>query len=158
MLGVILGCMVFVIMVTVLSGVFAKKIVSKQKGKTALRYAIKVNMAVMASLVLIATMLIFTGASFAEETSVGGSDDTAVQTSETADSDSGNGLGLLAAALSTGMATIGAGIAVAVSASAALGAISEDSSILGKTLIFVGLAEGIAIYGLIISIMILNKV
>ena len=158
MLGVILGCMVFVIMVTVLSGVFAKKIVSKQKGKTALRYAIKVNMAVMASLVLIATMLIFTGASFAEETSVGGSDDTAVQTSETADSDSGNGLGLLAAALSTGMATIGAGIAVAVSASAALGAISEDSSILGKTLRFVGLAEGIAIYGLIISIMILNKV
>ena len=158
MLGVILGCMVFVIMVTVLSGVFAKKIVSKQKGKTALRYAIKVNMAVIASLVLIATMLIFTGASFAEETSVGGSDDTAVQTSETADSDSGNGLGLLAAALSTGMATIGAGIAVAVSASAALGAISEDSSILGKTLIFVGLAEGIAIYGLIISIMILNKV
>lgn len=158
MLGVILGCMVFVIMVTVLSGVFANKIVSKQKGKTALRYAIKVNMAVMASLVLIATMLIFTGASFAEETSVGGSDDTAVQTSETAASDSGNGLGLLAAALSTGMATIGAGIAVAVSASAALGAISEDSSILGKTLIFVGLAEGIAIYGLIISIMILNKV
>ena len=156
MLGVVLGCMVFVIMVTVLSGVFAKKIVSRQKGKTALRYAIKVNMAVMASLVLIATMLIFTGASFAEEDAA--TDGTGVAVTETAASDGGNGIGLLAAALSTGMATIGAGIAVAVSASAALGAISEDSSILGKTLIFIGLAEGIAIYGLIISIMILNKV
>lgn len=68
-----------------------------------------------------------------------------------------NGLGLIAAALSTGMATIGTGYAVGVVGSAALGAVSEDDSILGKTLIFVGLAEGIAIYGLIISIMILGK-
>lgn len=151
MLEVILGCMFFVIVVTVLSGIFAKKIVSKQKGKTVLRHAIKVNMVVMASLVLIATLVIFTGTAFAAE-----STDAAV--AETSAADSSNGLGLLAAALSTGLATIGAGIAVAVSASAALGAISEDSSILGKTLIFVGLAEGIAIYGLIISIMILNKV
>lgn len=69
-----------------------------------------------------------------------------------------NGLGLLAAALSTGMATIGTGYAVGVVGSSALGAASEDDSILGKTLIFVGLAEGIAIYGLIISIMILGKI
>ncbi|MDD7363440.1 MAG: ATP synthase subunit C [Peptoniphilus sp.] len=68
-----------------------------------------------------------------------------------------NGLGLLAAALSTGLATIGTGYAVGVVGSAALGAVSEDDSILGKTLIFVGLAEGIAIYGLIISIMILGN-
>ena len=68
-----------------------------------------------------------------------------------------NGLGLLAAALSTGLATIGTGYAVGIVGSAALGAVSEDDSILGKTLIFVGLAEGIAIYGLIISIMILGK-
>ncbi|WBW49767.1 ATP synthase subunit C [Peptoniphilus equinus] len=68
-----------------------------------------------------------------------------------------NGLGLIAAALSTGMATIGTGYAVGIVGSAALGAVSEDDSILGKTLIFVGLAEGIAIYGLIISIMILGK-
>lgn len=68
-----------------------------------------------------------------------------------------NGIGLLAAALSTGLATIGTGYAVGVVGSAALGAVSEDDSILGKTLIFVGLAEGIAIYGLIISIMILGN-
>lgn len=69
----------------------------------------------------------------------------------------GNGLGFIAAGLSTGMAAIGAGYAVGAVGSSALGAVSEDEKILGKTLIFVGLAEGIAIYGLIISILILGK-
>ncbi len=68
----------------------------------------------------------------------------------------GEGLKFIGAALSTGMASIGAGIAVAASGAAAIGAISEDTQLLGKTIIFVGLSEGIAIYGLIISIMILG--
>ena len=67
------------------------------------------------------------------------------------------GMGYLAAALSTGLSCIGGGIAVSAAASAALGAISEDGSILGKSLIFVGLAEGVCLYGLIISFMILGK-
>ena len=67
------------------------------------------------------------------------------------------GMGYLAAALVTGLSCIGGGIAVASAASAALGAISEDSSVLGKSLIFVGLAEGVCLYGLIISFMILGK-
>ena len=69
-----------------------------------------------------------------------------------------NGIGMIAAAIATGLACIGSGIAVAVVASSAVGAVSEDPSLLGKTIIFAGLAEGIAIYGLIISIMILNKI
>ena len=89
--------------------------------------------------------------------------DQAQTTSEQATSTENEGLsnhdmGLLAAALATGLACIGAGIAVAVVASSAIGAISENPSLLGKTIIFAGLAEGIAIYGLIISIMILNKI
>lgn len=67
------------------------------------------------------------------------------------------GLGYIAAALVTGLSCIGGGIAVASAASAALGAISEDSSVLGKSLIFVGLAEGVCLYGLIISFMILGS-
>lgn len=67
------------------------------------------------------------------------------------------GLGFLAAGLSTGLASIGAGYATGVVGSAALGAISENEKILGKTILFVGLAEGIAIYGLIISILILGR-
>jgi V/A-type H+-transporting ATPase subunit K len=67
----------------------------------------------------------------------------------------GEGFKYLAAALSTGLATIGTGLAVGSVGSSAIGAVSEDPSILGKTLIFVGMAEGIAIYGMIISILIL---
>lgn len=69
-----------------------------------------------------------------------------------------NGVGLIAAALAIGLSAIGSGIAVAVVASSAVGAISENPSLLGKTVIFAGLAEGIAIYGLIIAIMILSKI
>lgn len=68
---------------------------------------------------------------------------------------SAEGMRYLGAALSTGLACVGAGIAVSSSASAALGAISEDPKIMGKSLIFVALAEGIALYGLIISLLIL---
>ena len=67
------------------------------------------------------------------------------------------GLGYLGAALVTGLSGIGSGIAVASSASAALGAISEDGSLFGKSMIFVAMAEGIALYGLIISFMILSR-
>ena len=72
-----------------------------------------------------------------------------VQAAEAVSADSGfaTGLGYLAAALVTGLSCIGGGIA----------AISEDSSVLGKSLIFVGLAEGVCLYGLIISFMILGN-
>lgn len=79
-------------------------------------------------------------------------------TEQTTNTDNNKGVGMVAAALATGLACIGAGIAVAVVASSAVGAVSENPSLLGKTIIFAGLAEGIAIYGLIIAIMILNKV
>lgn len=67
------------------------------------------------------------------------------------------GDGALGAALATGLACIGAGIAVGIAGAAAIGGITEKPEILGRTLIFVGLAEGIAIYGLIISFLILNR-
>jgi len=70
---------------------------------------------------------------------------------------SATGLGYLGAALVTGISGLGSGIAVASSASAALGALSEDGSLFGKSIIFVAMAEGIALYGLIISFMILGK-
>ena len=62
----------------------------------------------------------------------------------------------LAAALSTGLATIAAGIAVSNTGAAALGAISEKPETFGRALVFVGLSEGIGIYGLIVSVLILN--
>jgi V/A-type H+-transporting ATPase subunit K len=68
------------------------------------------------------------------------------------------GLGLIGAALSTGLACIGAGIGVAFVGAAALGVVGEKPALFGTTLIYMGLAEGIAIYGLVISLFILNKV
>ena len=69
----------------------------------------------------------------------------------------GDGLKFIGAALSTGLSGIGGGVAVASSASAAIGAMSENEKIMGKTLIFVAMAEGIALYGLVISFLILNS-
>lgn len=64
----------------------------------------------------------------------------------------------LGAALSAGLAALGAGYAVAKVGSSAIGAVAEKPELFGRVLVLVGLAEGIAIYGLIVSILILNRV
>ena len=71
--------------------------------------------------------------------------------------DSGLGLGLLAAALATGLSALGAGYAVGTVGAAAVGALTEKPELLGRLLILIGLAEGIAIYGLLISILIFDR-
>ena len=89
------------------------------------------------------------------------------QTSQSAQSESTNeksaasmgfAIGLIAAALVTGLSGIGGGIAVASAAPAAIAATSEDPKAFGKSLIFVALGEGIALYGLLVSIMIFSKI
>ena len=117
--------------------------------KTRGRYkvALAVNLFLLFGTMIVAAVLMFDGNAFAAE----GAKETAAAVSSAA------GMGYLSAALATGLSCLGGGIAVSAAASAALGAISEDSSILGKSLIFVGLAEGVCLYGLIISFMILGK-
>jgi len=65
--------------------------------------------------------------------------------------------GFISAALAVGASSIGAAFAVGIVGSAAMGAMSEKPELAGRALIFLGLAEGIAIYGLIIAIMILGR-
>jgi V/A-type H+-transporting ATPase subunit K len=67
------------------------------------------------------------------------------------------GWGLMAAATSTGLSSLAGGYAVARLGTAAVGALAEKPELFGRLLIFVGLAEGIAIYGVIISILVLNR-
>jgi len=105
-----------------------------------------INIIAFFGILIISQLILFTGVASAAD---------AVETA--ANSGLATGLGYIAAALVTGLSCIGGGIAVASAASSALGAISEDQTILGKSLIFVGLAEGVALYGLIISFMILGK-
>lgn len=117
-----------------------------EKNKGRFKTSLAVNCFFFFGTLLICDILMFSGNVFAAgETVTAASDGLAT------------GLGYIAAGMVTGLSCIGGGIAVASAASAALGAISEDSSILGKSLIFVGLAEGIALYGLIISFSILGK-
>ncbi|MCI6141497.1 MAG: ATP synthase subunit C [Subdoligranulum variabile] len=83
-----------------------------------------------------------------------------IETTETNtdnDHNSSLSIGLVAAALATGLAGIGGGMAVASAAPAAIAANSENEKTFGKSLIFVALGESIALYGLVISIMILSK-
>ena len=75
----------------------------------------------------------------------------------TQSSNSNAGLGFIAAAIAVAGASLGAGWAVASAAPAAIGAVSEDGNNFGRAIIFVALGEGVAIYGLLISILIINK-
>ncbi len=82
----------------------------------------------------------------------------AAETAQTAQTDNSKGMGLLAAAIVTSISGIGGGIAVAAGAPAAIAAASENAESFGKSLIFVALGESIALYGVVIAILILNKV
>ena len=126
-------------------GAFAMGEKTKGRYKTQCRYKTSLGITVFLffGTLIVSSVLMFSGNAFAAEAA--------------AETSSALGMGCVAAALSTGMSCIGGGIAVSAAASAALGAISEDGSILGKSLIFVGLAEGVCLYGLIISFMILGK-
>jgi len=114
------------------------------KTKTRLKRTLLTNGFSFFSIMIAATVMMFTGNVFAANGAA--LSDAVVQTA------------FISAALVTGIACIGAGIAVAASASAALGAVSENEKIVGKALIFVALAEGIALYGLLVSFTILGQV
>ncbi len=86
---------------------------------------------------------------------IGGSASAAGAEAAAAAGGMAEGLKYVGAALAVGLSGIGGGIAVASSASAALGAISENDKAFGKALIFVGLAEGVALYGLIVALLLL---
>lgn len=69
-----------------------------------------------------------------------------------------DGMAYIGAAIATGLSCIGGGIAVGNAAPAAIGATSEDPKAFGKAIIFVALGEGIALYGMLISIMIISNI
>ena len=81
----------------------------------------------------------------------------ATATTQGIDGTLAQGLGFIAAALATGCSSLAAGIAVGNAAPAAIGAFSENPDNFGKSMIFVALGEGCAIYGLLISILIINQ-
>lgn len=131
-------------------------VVRKKSQGRPVKRAVGMNLAVFAVLVVLMSVLCFNV--FAAEDAQPA--DTAAQTEQAAEvkSDSSKGMGLLAAGLVTGLAGIGGGIAVAAGAPAAIAATAENPKSFGKSIIFVALGESIALYGVVISILILNKV
>ncbi|MBR2578928.1 MAG: hypothetical protein IKE41_02180 [Clostridia bacterium] len=125
------------------------------KGGTSKKKAVVLQMVSVAAVMLACLIMPAKAAETSNETSA----NTSVsQTSETAAAKANAfGIGLIAAALVTGLSGIGGGIAVASAAPAAIAATSEDPKAFGKALIFVALGEGIALYGLLISIMIFTN-
>ena len=133
-----------VVVITIYSGLYLLKN-NEDSSKNKIKKALKINLFTFVPIMAMIIVLLLPA-------------NTRAAASEVAANSASNveGLRYIGAALSTGLATIGTGYAVGTVGSAALGAISEDQSILGRTIIFVGLAEGIAIFGVIISILILN--
>ena len=125
---------------------------------TAPKKASKINFAAFGILILIVAML--SVSVFADEpvTTSESTPEEATEEEAAETNDMSKGLGLLAAGLVTGLAGIGGGIAVAAGAPAAIAATSEDPKSFGKSIIFVALGESIALYGVVIAILILQKV
>jgi len=124
--------------------------------------AVRVNLAVVACLFVACIAGSFaasavSAADVADTAAVVESESGESETQQATSYDPSKGLGMLAAAMVTGISGIGGGIAVAAGAPAAIGATSEDPKAFGKALIFVALGESIALYGLVISIMILGN-
>jgi len=106
-----------------------------------------INLVGFFAMLIFASIFIFTGTAQAASEAAAATGDS-----------SAAGMAYLAAAISTGLGSIGAGVATGQAASAALGALSENENVMGKALIFVALAEGVAIYGMIIAVLILGRV
>ncbi|MCL2513214.1 MAG: ATP synthase subunit C [Oscillospiraceae bacterium] len=125
--------------------------------KAAMRYMAKTNNARKAVGRNLKTVLLMLAMFFAFSFVAAAAGEEAVGEAAAAASNNA-GFGLIAAGLCTGLAGIGGGIALASGAPAAIGAVSEDPAAFGKALIFVALGETIALYGVVISVMILSKI
>lgn len=127
----------------------ATVVLRRLPGRPALRVALALDAGVaVAALVLLGVAL------------TGGPADAvphvaAAATSPTAPA--GSWAALLGAAIAVAGSSVGAGVAVAYTGAAALAAISERPEVFGRAMVIVGLAEGIAVYGLIVAIILVGR-
>lgn len=123
----------------------ATRLLLRHSGRRVLRSVLAADALVLAGAVPVLVMALGSGSARAAGTAQ-------------AASDSGSGsAALIGAAIAVAGATIGAAIAVAYTGAAALAAISERPELFGRAMVIVGLAEGIAIYGLVVAIILIGK-
>ncbi|MBQ7654444.1 MAG: hypothetical protein IJS17_05170 [Clostridia bacterium] len=140
--------------------IFASAFLAVKKrfeGKPAKR-ALRINLAAFAVMAVMVSVFTITSFAANDPAPDAAATQAQTQTEETEEtSGSSHGIGLLAAGLATGLAGIGGGIAVAAGAPSAISATSENPKAFGKAIIFVALGESIALYGVVISILILSN-
>jgi len=117
----------------------------RRRGRAALRVVLAAN-----GLLLMAALVLLLLAVTAEPSS-------AASLPAAAAPAAANGSALIVSAIAVAGSSIGAAIAVAYTVSAALAAMSERPELFGRAMVIVGLAEGIAIYGLIVSVILIGK-
>lgn len=148
-LAISLVLVLILVVCTIVYGFMKKK--EAKAYKSTFKKVLKINIISFVSIVSFSILFLIPKIVFGLTSSIG------TTQAEAAVVNSSAGLGYIACAICTGLACIGSGYAVAQVGAAGLGAVSEDQTLFGKTLIYVGLAEGIAIYGLLISILILFR-
>lgn len=154
--SILLTLLVLIPALLLYSAVIAFKRMSS--GKTP-RKALRFNVGVFAALICAVALTSVSVFAAPEQTDTAEPAEASETTeTEQAAGDMSKGMGLLAAGIVTGLAGIGGGIAVAAGAPAAIAATSEDPKSFGKSIIFVALGESIALYGVVIAILILQKV
>ena len=124
----------------------------RHRGKSAFKWLAGLNVAVMVAALALLAMALNAGPALASVTPA----PTAVAAATDTASGAG-GAALIAASIAVAGSSLGAAIAVAYTGSAALAAMSERPEIFGRAMVVVGLAEGIAIYGLIIAIILIGR-
>ena len=114
---------------------------------------------VLAGIITVSCLVLLTGATLNLAAVPVSAADTIGEETATAGSGQSfsNGMAFIGMALATGLACVGAGIAVGSVGSAAIGLVGEQPGAIGTTLIYVGLAEGVAIYGIVISMLIFSR-
>jgi V/A-type H+-transporting ATPase subunit K len=123
----------------------------------ALRWLIALNGALLLVALVLVVVAVTADPAAAVPGAVSGAGPGAVPQLVTADAATSNGSALIGAAIAVAGSSIGAAIAVAYTGSAALAAMSERPELFGRAMVIVGLAEGIAIYGLIVSVILIGK-
>ncbi|MFE9773701.1 ATP synthase subunit C [Streptomyces sp. NPDC005931] len=133
----------FLALPVVAAGFVAVRLALRRSGRTALWWMVTADAVLLAAATVVLTLALG-----------GGSAEAATSAAE----DSGSGsAALIGAAIAVAGSTIGAGIAVAYTGAAALAALSERPELFGRAMVVVGLAEGIAIYGLVVAIILIGQ-
>ena len=116
----------------------------RSRPRESLRRLRYLNLLILAAALALLLLAVTTGAAGAQSTAASPAGDSAWAA-------------FLGAAIAVASSSIGAAIAVAYTGSAALAAISERPELFGRAIVVVGLAEGIAIYGLIVAVILIGR-